>query len=317
MTDRCCWMRTLADKYPPFANKPLTEIALPGSHDSASHEISNESPLAPNCEAWVKLATQFSGTDRVARWSKCQNFKTFEQLQHGVRYFDLRVCWVNDEDEGQSRKLWVCHCMLSVPLIQVLEDIKTFVEGIGTHEVIVLDFQHVAFPDNDAHHDLLGMLLSVLGERLCIQDRHTCRMTLSDLWKTEERIVVIYGSAASNTGDKIPWLWDRPSVLTSPWHDTTDNAVLLREMDQTRRAWVDKDVCTKMFTVTQTQRAPNASMVLSLLPGTPKSLEELARGTHPQVCDWLERQRQAASISGKWSGNAQETYTIVEILDKK
>lgn len=300
-SSRCMWMKNLADRYPSFAGRPLAEIALPGSHDAASHGVSPSSPFTPDCSKLARAsAVVFGGRlirTRFSPWLKCQSGDVFTQLQNGIRYLDLRVC-------HRDNQFWLCHHLLSVPFSEVLEDITRFVSEVGVDEVILLDFQHLYLDGNDLHIKLLKLILSKLGKYILASFENTCRVTLREIWKGSQRVLVFYGNPT--VAESHPWLWNRQETIESPWHNTPDIGVLLRSMTKQWKCWKEKgSLCC--FTVTQSQRSPSRKLTLvgMLNAGSatsPRTVLDLASGTHPLVCQWLQERDTLAKINREWSG---------------
>ena len=106
----------------------LRHVAIPGSHDAATRGI-----------LWA---------------GETQTYTIAQQLQSGVRYFDLRVHKKDD-------KYVIFHSILDgIEFREVLDTIRTFIQ---THpgEVILLDFQHF----KDSQDGVRRMLLSELDAR--------------------------------------------------------------------------------------------------------------------------------------------------------
>ena len=85
--DPSSWMESISDH---IRNKSLREIAIPGAHDAATAAISSHSEFAPISELPIGDIARRAG-DVVAEWSRAQPLSLSEQLNAGVRYFDLRV----------------------------------------------------------------------------------------------------------------------------------------------------------------------------------------------------------------------------------
>ncbi len=99
------WMQNLKD------SAKLTEIVLPGSHDAGSYGM-------------VAL-------------SETQGSYIIDQLNAGVRYFDIRVAKIENSDE-----LLIFHSpSYGMPYTTVLQDIKEFIEA-NSSEFLILHFQH-------------------------------------------------------------------------------------------------------------------------------------------------------------------------------
>ena len=87
------WMSSLPAH---MRNLPLTMLAIPGSHDSFTYEmrtdmsVSLDSDLAKNRYSQSLLNFFGAVKNLIAAWGKCIKQTTFEQLQLGLRYFDIR-----------------------------------------------------------------------------------------------------------------------------------------------------------------------------------------------------------------------------------
>ena len=91
------WMSSLPAN---MRKLPLTMLAIPGSHDSFTYKmrtdmsVSLDSDLAKN--RYSRSLLNFFGEQTkalrnlIAAWGKCIKQTTFEQLQLGLRYFDIR-----------------------------------------------------------------------------------------------------------------------------------------------------------------------------------------------------------------------------------
>ena len=97
------WMSNIKDDI------NVNEIVMPGSHDAGSYKM-----------VWL---------------GETQNFNIEQQLEMGVRYFDLRV---NKMDEEYV----IFHSIINgVEFLPILESIKNFIIENPT-ETLLLDFQH-------------------------------------------------------------------------------------------------------------------------------------------------------------------------------
>lgn len=119
------------EKFPNWMNEIKDEtylhnIAIPGSHDA--------------------------GTSGMNWLGETQQYSIKEQLELGVRYFDLRV---NDN----NGKLVIYHSIINgQEFIPILEDIKEFIKNHPS-EVLLLDFQHFKNGSEDEVYELVTTYL--------------------------------------------------------------------------------------------------------------------------------------------------------------
>ena len=116
--DNSGWMSRLVAYNP---NIPLNGITMPGSHDAGMY-------------------TTESSTEK----SRTQSLSILQQLQAGVRYFDLRVC----ERDGD---IWTYHGAFGAyggQLRTILTDVRTFMDA-GSQEAVFLKFRSYASGDRE------------------------------------------------------------------------------------------------------------------------------------------------------------------------
>ncbi|KAL6079631.1 PI-PLC X domain-containing protein 1 [Balamuthia mandrillaris] len=78
------WMEDMA---PWIGHKTLKEVALPGTHDSATYCLTSRSSFAPDASSFVqRMPKRF-----VRDWAVTQSLSLYQQLQAGIRYLDLRI----------------------------------------------------------------------------------------------------------------------------------------------------------------------------------------------------------------------------------
>lgn len=115
------------EKFPDWMNEIkdetyLHQVVIPGSHDAGSSGMN-----------WL---------------GETQNYSIKEQLELGVRYFDLRV---NDN----NGKLVIYHSIINgQEFIPILEDIKEFIKNHPS-EILLLDFQHFKNGSEDEVFELV------------------------------------------------------------------------------------------------------------------------------------------------------------------
>ncbi|KAF7264036.1 hypothetical protein GWI33_000737, partial [Rhynchophorus ferrugineus] len=84
------WMEFLPDA---IKSVPINYLAIPGTHDSFTSDITKDSEVSPDGEDILKQLEWLSIVKVVmANWSKTQAYDVTAQLQAGIRFFDLRVC---------------------------------------------------------------------------------------------------------------------------------------------------------------------------------------------------------------------------------
>jgi hypothetical protein len=79
-----------------LANKTLAQLTLPGSHDSASYKLKRtimpgSLPLPLYLIVQLAADAGISAADYVIHWAMSQDMDITRQLDHGIRFLDLRA----------------------------------------------------------------------------------------------------------------------------------------------------------------------------------------------------------------------------------
>jgi hypothetical protein len=123
------WMARL----PPEARgRPLTQLVLPMTHDSAAYATNLGVPLAdPERERLRRLAALPPVASILRGWTLTQHATIGEQLRMGVRALDVRVARLAGEYH-------CAHATALVPFRTVLDDVERFCRAEGNEQEVVL-----------------------------------------------------------------------------------------------------------------------------------------------------------------------------------
>ena len=204
-----------------YKTTPLRDLMLPGTHDSGTYAITSSSYMSPDASDLLKDLGSFEPS-LVSRWCKTQNLNTAQQLNAGIRYFDIRV--VLGWNEGE---LWIAHGMYAINIDAFLSDVADFVKS-NPHEIIILDFNHFYQFEQHQHDSLVGKISAALGDRLAPSSLGT-GATPSDLWNQNKQIIVNYTYYDSDLFDSNPWLWN--NCIRSYWPNTDDLGTLQSDLN--------------------------------------------------------------------------------------
>jgi hypothetical protein len=218
-------------KVPGFKDKPLCQIAIPGTHDSGTYDIPTplvplQVPLTPDAQSAV-IAAYFTGLLaqlRIRSWAVSQTMSIRNQLDAGARYIDLRVAG----KECRVPKVWtettpaLCHSMKSLEVSQAIEQIRDFLTT-NNREVVILDFQHFYEVSDTQHNDIIAKLQDLLGVAAVDFQQHKANVTLSQLepeFRNSGRCIILYANDAQvNAHPKL--LWPRnDSTIANPYNDS-------------------------------------------------------------------------------------------------
>ncbi|XP_035206296.1 PI-PLC X domain-containing protein 3-like [Stegodyphus dumicola] len=265
------WMEKLPEE---AHSLPLHCLAIPGSHDSLSSSLTPHSDISPDdpglYNSFFIRATSCLSKRIIYNWCCTQTLDCKQQLEAGIRYFDLRVAKRADDGE-----LYIVHGLYGTETKNILEAMYEF---LTTHskEVILLDFQHLYEMNHFDHHKLLHQLTETFGAMLCPYVADLTEFTLSWLWERGFQVVVFYRDTVAQYH---PFLWPGESI-PNPWPNTRSIKNLLAFLTIDRRREAGK------FFVSQAILTPNLFLILRNLLGNLRSV--LVSDCNKQLLKWLE-----------------------------
>ncbi|KAL0156609.1 hypothetical protein M9458_047855 [Cirrhinus mrigala] len=150
--------------------------------------VDEQAPVGPDQKAYVKhLAAifRFIAKKVMKKWSMTQNLTFREQLEGGIRYFDLRV---SSKPGEPGHEIYFIHGLFGHKVRDGLIDINSFL-NLHKKEVVFLDFNHHYAMSKEHHHYLIKMLKDVFGHKLCkidvVED-----ITLNYLWENKYQVSI-------------------------------------------------------------------------------------------------------------------------------
>lgn len=199
---------------------PLIRLAIPGSHDSMMYTMMDGSPVTPEAPEFLELLVKLV-PGRVRDWVVTQAGDATEQLMHGIRYFDIRVCLQGDA-------FMLCHGVFSGLTTEPLKQIKAFLE---THplEVVVLDFQHVYRCSPEDHQRYCDELVGIFGDLVYPRKGNTlANCTLQEMAGERKQVILIYRDYWDADG-----LFWTGNDFRTPWPNTMSVAGLEEYLEVT------------------------------------------------------------------------------------
>eukprot|EP00760_Papus_ankaliazontas_P033348 PhM_4_TR629/c0_g1_i1/m.30092 len=274
------WMRDIA---PYIQNLSLSQVLLPGSHDSCTCSITPSSELAPSCPPITHNLNSVPGLGGVMRkvtagWSKTQSMSPLDQLRRGVRYLDVRVSTKKNVELHHRNDLWTLHGMYNEPLQNLLTDVQTFLIESESHEIVLLDMNHLFGFEEEDHRLLVQMLKEALGPfLLCKSDLpQTCggsflTLPLHELWSSMmmmKRLIVFYKSEFVCIEQDC--LWHTYSAIHSKWMDKMHLAPLTASLSHSMALLGNDDNYNPhVLHVTQAILTPNSAHIRSGVISSP------------------------------------------------
>lgn len=163
---------------------PFPLLLYPGSHDSFSYWVDEKSPVGPDQTQAVKRLARISLVKKLMKkWSVTQNLSFREQLEAGIRYFDLRV---SSKPGDTDQEIYFIHGLFGIKVWDGLMEIDAFLTQ-HPQEIIFLDFNHFYAMDESHHKCLVLRIQEAFGNKLC----PACSvesMTLRSLWEKKYQV---------------------------------------------------------------------------------------------------------------------------------
>ncbi|XP_030289772.1 PI-PLC X domain-containing protein 1 [Sparus aurata] len=200
------WMSALPEQ---LWDVPLSDMAIPGSHDAMSYCLDINSPLVRSeSDCFRLLDGLFYCFTRPAifRWSTTQDKSIEEQLSMGIRYFDLRVARKPNDSSGD---LYFTHVIYTH--LTVLETLSSVAAWLDSHqkEVVILACSHFEGISDRLHQAFILSLKMLFGSKLCPHEEPV--LTLRSLWASGYQVVLSYDSQTAVRHQElwpaIPYWW--------------------------------------------------------------------------------------------------------------
>ncbi|MBQ4626969.1 MAG: hypothetical protein IJB45_06955 [Clostridia bacterium] len=235
------WMSYIKDE------AKITKIAIPGSHNAGT-----------------------MGMHKVAR---CQNGTLFEQFQHGVRYFDIRL-------RADKKGLRIAHGILKgMPAKDAFASLKKILDS--SDEFLVISIQtymnqkvgpiKLSYSGNTGETDeLISKYLE--PEKYALTDFDDIRnITLGDIRKSGKKYIIINEKEEYKYSVKGPMIapWDPKIFGMKPEKFVEENLKYLKNLESEGFFWF------------QTQQTPNLGTDVGMT--WPVDLEKLSKPLFPAM----------------------------------
>ena len=292
------WMTDLKDRIGP---KKMSQVKIPATHDSGTSPISefidfsNDVQSDPALMLIPQLVYVFGqyGLNQslvkafVAPWFKNQACSVADQLRHGIRHFDLRVC-VRPGIIGPN-KFYSCHGILGENYVSMLTDIRDFMDAkanSGNHEFVSLDFNHLYGFNAQLNNEFLNMTRSIVGPSIV---PGSFGRTVNDLKKDQSRLFVWYADTVAAAA----WNVSKSSDLPTPWANRQDMVSLVADL----KAGVNNRVDFDHGYVTQFVMTPDLNMMVSGIISGQSSVLDVANNWYGDIATTLRDQFMRAKIN--------------------
>jgi hypothetical protein len=231
----------------------IIDVAILGAHDAFTSSINGKSLIDPNDSSMNLYANpiiKFMLNGVISRNSKAQHSDTKTLLEHGVRYFDIRLTYVNNT-------WYTNHGMISTEFKDCLIEILTFLDT--TKEFLILDFQHI-FIGSGSLNDLIVLLeeTTVAGKNIFDYTRYDSSvtpigdLTYQDVCALSSGVVMVFGSSITHTK-----IYDRNTCVRSNWHNKSSHQEMITCITNEHEYLTDNfDEYKDIIRINQAQQTP-------------------------------------------------------------
>ena len=244
------WMHEVKNH---IINQQLAKIILPGTHDSFSYDLSDI--LCTNNQLAI-----YNIPNYVMGFAKAQNLSFIAQLERGIRYFDVRLCYqknINDEEAHD----YTVHDLLSKanffiylqPLAQFLHD--------HPQEIIILDINHTYGYNELSFKNLLDKLKELYANNILSYQEANPTTTIASIWNLKKNLIIILPEMFNSLHNDPNYAFAWPSTaINSPWPNTTNENELLTYAKNE----LNNHDQTTLF-VSQLQLTPDSNFIINNL----------------------------------------------------
>lgn len=226
------WMEQVNNQNPSFKNSRIRDVLLPGTHDSgtATFGMGGNVKASPDSNPIVQAGNQLTKDSKRNQVIRQDNLIA-DQLNHGIRYLDLRVAPYNNGDPGgvenfNQYDLRIVHDLYGEKVEDMLAATSNFLSN-NSKEILILDFQHFYTMDSTGYSHLKSLIENYLGIWLVNKNQFGPTSTLNDLWSANKRVFVLFGT------DHGPWTYDWSSA---GYNSSTADA--LTKANNSNKSWI-------------------------------------------------------------------------------
>ena len=289
----CSWMSDCREK---IKNKPLQKLLLPGTHHSGSYRVDEITKIEPHCLS--------------NKWSIHQGSSIIEQLQLGIRFFDLHVVYT---DELEFR---VSHVYKGVTILEIIDQIQTFLTRYPD-EFIVINVRQFINSQNQSwtfgeHEQFFKSCLV----KLPLIATEKSKWTLEQLWSKSERVLLMYGSHDQLVDQILPLLSVYPLSVNgyTDMIDISPNTAVSEKVFQkistslNQSSWTNSFVKTQVLTTVDTKTVILGTILPCFYPNSTRVKARYFRGKLVEWCqenlfllniivlDWVDDQDVSALV---------------------
>ncbi|XP_034050466.1 PI-PLC X domain-containing protein 1-like [Thalassophryne amazonica] len=272
-TNNCAWMSKLP---PDCQNIPLWNLAIPGSHDSMSYDLDvNSSIVEP--DQLIKLSGIPCVRKIVRRWAITQEKTIKQQLDAGVRYFDLRIA--HKPRDKNNPRFYFYHGLYTHSDVETILRVINEWADRNPKEILILSLSHFKGFDKEhkdhLHFHLTNFIKALFGTKLI----HNHEIpTLKYCWENKKNVIVSYDYQPNQH----PELWSKIIYFYG-------NTMKSTEIEKTLQHNLDKQKPNKGFYVCGLNLTlPSDAGILKYILRICGSFTTVIQKSLPKLISWVK-----------------------------
>jgi hypothetical protein len=307
------WMSSLANR---IADKPINQIFMPGTHDSGTYKITPASPVTADAATSIAIAQNYGGQFTQgfdAGWAKTQYNTVLNQLNNGIRYFDLRLCGKGSDVDT----MYTCHALQGDSLKDIVSQVKEFLRQENhQHEIIILDVNHWYNHDERVLPEMQVNALNYINDQLFPWiaprkdmagiDQYTPNSKLNSFWNNKKQVIV--SSTVVPPAAQFNYVWRSVNSkffsdcipvtdICSYWPNKQDPEELKKSMTQTLQTL--HEAPQPHIFILQTQLTQSAKVIgWALTLSSPNNLFSWTGTYKDDVSDFLNQNSMLREVNG-------------------
>ncbi|KAL7372111.1 hypothetical protein ABVT39_010407 [Epinephelus coioides] len=279
VTSYCDWMSQLP---PQLHDVPLFNLAIPGSHDSMSYDLDiNSSIIEPS--SLKRLSKIYCIREIVRRWATTQEETITNQLDAGVRYFDLRVA--RKPNDTDPTRLYFYHGLYTRTDVETVLRVMNDWAEKHPKEILILALSNFkGFDKNNEdklHSHLISFIKTLFGAKLRERVSHREIIpTLKRCWDKGTNVIVSYDHPAQQHFE----LWTKIPYYYGNSMDTTKVEMEIRRVLETARPFQCFFVCGLNLTL------PSNVKILLYILRFCDNFANVVQRSLPRLLRWVKQQ---------------------------
>lgn len=210
--------------------RPINRICIPGSHDSGSYFVD-----FTDMNVFIRPITKLGFVQNIFEaWIKTQNKTILEQLNMGIRSFDLRVTYSSPLKKyipipSTDTNYYITHTFVCETLDSVLDQFETFLIN-NPSEIVVIqikpDFINESSITIDQDNEIVNKFVTKFGSLLTPETS----IFPSYNYMIENKQQIIFSYQNLNNTPKVSQNWSA-SHFNEPWDNTSNLTTKEQDMD--------------------------------------------------------------------------------------